>query len=135
MMKDFIGKDSSRARVFKNPYHTFDDETWAGLIQGNSLLIYWFTLWIDQHEWDDEGTSLQDFMSVEYQKSAGTSPYIMKGAVDVLGDYIYEGDDDLAPYFIIKLQVDGKDRLAYIYPYGIVAMPKSDGNYLIVRMD
>ena len=67
-MKDFIGKESSRARVFKNPYHNFDAETWSGLIQGNSLLIYWFTLWIDQHEWDDDGLSLQDFMSVEYQK-------------------------------------------------------------------
>ena len=135
-MKDFIGKESSRARVFKNPYHNFDAETWSGLIQGNSLLIYWFTVWIDQHEWDDDGMSLQDFMSVEYQKSSGGSPSKMQGAVDVLGDYVYEGDDDpLAAYFIIKLEVDGKDRLAYIYPYGIVAMPKADGGYSVVRMD
>lgn len=134
-MKDFIGKDSSRARVFKNPSHTFDDETWAGEIQGNSLLIYWFTIWIDQHEWDEDGLSLQDFMTVEYQKSAGTSPHEMKGKVDVFGDYIYEGDDELASLFIIKLKVDGKDRLAYIYPYGIVALPKADNDYLVVRMD
>ena len=60
----------------------------------------------------------------------------MKGAVDVLGDYVYEGDDDhLASYFIIKLEIGGKDRLAYIYPYGIVAMPTADGGYSVVRMD
>ena len=135
MMKDFIGKDSSRARVFKNPGHFFDDETWAALIQGNSLLIYWFTIWIDQHEWDDDGLSLQEFMTIEYQKSAGTSPHKMKGLVDIFGDYIYEGDDDLKAYFIIKLEVDGQQRLAYIYPYGIVAIPTADNNYSVVRMD
>ena len=74
-------------------------------------------------------------MSVEYQKSSGGSPSKMQGAVDVLGDYVYEGDDDLASYFIIKLKVDGKDRLAYIYPYGIVAIPTAYNNYSVVRMD
>ena len=134
-MKDFIAGKNPDARVFKNPYHNFDDETWSAIIQGNSLLIYWFTIWIDQHEWDEDAPKIQDFMAVEYQKSAGTSPYKMKGEVDVFGDYIHEGDEDLAAYFIIKLKVGGKDRLAYIYPYAIVAMPKTDGGYLIVRMD
>ena len=59
----------------------------------------------------------------------------MGGEVDVFGDYIHEGDEDLAAYFIIKLKVGGKDRLAYIYPYAIVAMPKADGGYTVVRMD
>lgn len=134
-MKDFIGKDSSRARVFKNPGHFFDEKTWSALIQGNSQLIYWFTIWIDQHEWDDDGLSLQEFMTLEYQRSAGTSPHKMKGLVDVFGDYIFEGDDDLKAYFIIKLKIGGHQRLGYIYPYGIVAIPTADGGYTVVRMD
>ena len=134
-MKDFSTEKRSGARVFRNPHHNFDADTWSGLIQGNSLLIYWFTQWIDQHEWDDEAPKLQDFMATEYQKSAGTSPYKMAGQVDAFGDYAHEGDDDLAAYFIIKVKVNDEFRLAYIYPYAIVAMPKADGGYLIVRMD
>ena len=134
-MKDFIAGKNPDARVYKNPYHNFDEETWSAIIQGNSLLIYWFTIWIDQHEWDEDAPKLQDFMAVEYQKSAGCQPWKMGGEVDAFGDYVHEGDDDLAAYFIIKLKVGGKDRLAYIYPYAIVAMPKADGGYLIVRMD
>ena len=48
---------------------------------------------------------------------------------------IHEGDDDLAAYFIIKVKVNDEFRLAYIYPYAIVAMPKADGGYTVVRMD
>ena len=134
-MKDFIAGKNPDARVYKNPYHNFDEETWSALIQGNSLLIYWFTIWIDQHEWDEDAPKIQDFMAAEYQKSAGCAPWKMGGEVDAFGDYVHEGDDDLAAYFIIKLKVGGKDRLAYIYPYAIVAMPKADGGYLVVRMD
>ena len=134
-MKDFIERKNPDARVYKNPYHNFDEKTWSALIQGNSLLIYWFTTWIDQHEWDEDAPKIQDFMAVEYQKSAGTSPYKMKGYVDCVGNYTHEGDDDLDAYFIIKLKVGCKDRLAYIYPYAIVAMPKADGGYTVVRMD
>jgi len=134
-MKDFSTEKKSRARVFRNPHHNFDADTWSGLIQGNSLLIYWFTQWIDQHEWDDEAPKLQDFMAAEYQKSAGCAPWKMAGQVDAFGDYVHEGDDDLAAYFIIKVKVNDEFRLAYIYPYAIVAMPKADGGYLIVRMD
>ena len=72
-MKDFIERKNPDARVYKNPYHNFDEKTWSALIQGNSLLIYWFTTWIDQHEWDEDAPKIQDFMAVEYQKSAGTS--------------------------------------------------------------
>ena len=134
-MKDFSTEKKSRARVFRNPHHNFDADTWSGLIQGNSLLIYWFTQWIDQHEWDEDAPKLQDFMAVEYQKSAGCAPRKMAGQVDAFGDYVHEGDDDLAAYFIIKVKVNDEFRLAYIYPYAIVAMPKADGGYLIVRMD
>ena len=134
-MKDFIAGKNPDARVYKNPYHNFDEETWSAIIQGNSLLIYWFTIWIDQHEWDEDAPKIQDFMAAVYQKSAGTSPHKMAGEVDAIGNYTHEGDDDLAAYFIIKLKVGGEDRLAYIYPYAIVAMPKADGGYLVVRMD
>jgi len=134
-MKDFIAGKNPDARVYKNPYHNFDEETWSAIIQGNSLLIYWFTIWIDQHEWDEDAPKIQDFMAVEYQKSAGCAPWKMGGEVDAFGDYVHEGDDDLAAYFIIKLKVGGEDRLAYIYPYAIVALPKVDGGYLVVRMD
>ena len=135
-MKDFITEDRSPARIFRNPYHNFDAETWSALSSANALLLHWFTLSIDKYEWHQgDSPTIQEYMADEYERSAGSQPHKMAGVVDCFGDYTHEGDDDLAAYFIIKIKIGDQKRLAYIYPYAIVAMPKADGGYLVVRMD
>ena len=80
-MKDFVMDDKTGARVFRNPHHDFDANTWRGVQQGNSLLLHWITTWIDKHEWDGGKVSLDGWMELQYEYSAGMKPRPMKGKV------------------------------------------------------
>ena len=140
-MKDFVMDDKTGARVFRNPYHDFDANTWRGVQQGNSLLLHWITTWIDKHEWDGGKVSLDGWMELQYEYSAGMKPRPMKGKVcEYDGAYDSEdGDPPLQPLLMVKIILDatggvGK-RLVYIYDYGIVAIPIISGGYKVVRMD
>jgi hypothetical protein len=62
----------------------------------------------------------------------------MNGEVTPTGAYdSQDGDPLLEPWLIIKVKLGGDlvPKLAYIYDYGIVAIPKLRGRYHIVRMD
>ena len=147
-MKDFVMDDKTGARVFRNPHHDFDANTWRGVQQGNSLLLHWITTWIDKYEWDSGVYSLYSWMELQYEYSSGMKPRPMKGKVlladapfmDSIGVYDSEdGDPMLRPLLIVKVIMDatggvGK-RFVYIYDYGIVAIPIISGGYKIVRMD
>jgi hypothetical protein len=140
-MKDFVMDDKTGARVFRNPYHDFDANTWRGVQQGNSLLLHWITTWIDKYEWDTGVYSLYSWMELQYEYSAGMKPRPMEGKVcEYDGAYdSKDGDPTLHPLLIIKVIMDatggvGK-RLVYIYDYGIVAIPIISGGYKVVRMD
>ena len=139
-MKDFVMDDKTGARVFRNPYHDFDANTWRGVQQGNSLLLHWITTWIDKYEWDSGAYSLYSWMELQYEYSSGCKPHPMRGKVLPLGAYDSEdGDPLLEPLLIVKVIMDatggvGK-RLVYIYDYGIVAIPIISGGYKVVRMD
>jgi hypothetical protein len=139
-MKDFVMDDKTGSRVFRNPCHDFDANTWRGVQQGNSLLLHWITTWIDKYEWDTGVYSLYSWMELQYEYSAGMKPREMQGKVTPLGAYdSNDGDPLLEPLLIIKVIMDatggvGK-RLVYIYDYGIVAIPIISGGYKVVRMD
>ena len=139
-MKDFVMDDKTGARVFRNPYHDFDANTWRGVQQGNSLLLHWITTWIDKYEWDTGVYSLYSWMELQYEYSAGMMPRPMKGKVLPTGEYdSNDGDPTLHPLLIVKIIMDatggvGK-RKVYIYDYGIVAIPIISGGYKVVRMD
>ena len=139
-MKDFVMDDKTGARVFRNPHHDFDANTWRGVQQGNSLLLHWITTWIDKHEWDGGKVSLDGWMELQYEYSAGMKPRPMKGKVLSTGEYdSNDGDPTLHPLLIVKIILDGTGnlgkRLVYIYDYGIVAIPIISGGYKVVRMD
>ena len=139
-MKDFVMDDKTGARVFRNPYHDFDANAWRCVQQGNSLLLHWITTWIDKHEWDGGKVSLDGWMEMQYEYSAGMKPRPMKGKVLPTGEYDSEdGDPTLHPLLIVKIILDGTGnlgkRLVYIYDYGIVAIPIISGGYKVVRMD
>ena len=139
-MKDFVMDDKTGARVFRNPYHDFDANRWRGVQQGNSLLLHWITTWIDKHEWDGGKVSLDGWMEMQYEYSAGCKPHPMRGKVLPTGVYDSEdGDTTLHPLLIVKIILDGTGgvgkRLLYIYDYGIVAIPIISGGYKVVRMD
>ena len=147
-MKDFVMDDKTGARVFRNPHHDFDANTWRGVQQGNSLLLHWITTWIDKYEWDSSAYSLYAWMELQYEYSAGMKPREMQGKVrladapfmESIGVYDSEdGDPFLHPLLIVKVIMDatggvGK-RFVYIYDYGIVAIPVISGGYKVVRMD
>lgn len=140
-MKDFVMDDKTGARVFRNPHHDFDANTWRGVQQGNSLLLHWITTWIDKHEWDRNPVPLDRWMEMQYERSAGCKPHPMKGKVcEYDGAYDSEdGDPPLQPLLMVKVIMDatggvGK-RIVYIYDYAIVAIPIISGGYKVVRMD
>ena len=139
-MKDFVMDDKTGARVFRNPHHDFDANTWRCVQQGNSLLLHWITTWIDKYEWDTGVYSLYSWMELQYEYSAGMKPREMQGKVSPMGAYdSMDGDPLLEPLLIVKVIMDatggvGK-RLVYIYDYGIVAIPIISGGYKVVRMD
>ena len=135
-MKDIVMEGN---RIINNPYHDFTQEEWDNVRLGNGLLIRWFTQWIDYYEGDESyKVSLIKHMSDNYEYSAGMAPRQMNGEVTPLGAYdSQDGDPLLEPWLIIRLKLGGDlvPRLAYIYDYGIVAIPKLRGRYHIVRMD
>ena len=135
-MKDIIMEGN---RIINNPYHDFTQEEWDNVRLGNGLLIRWFTGWIDRYEFDDSyKISLLAWMDMQYSYSAGMSPRKMKGEVTPIGSYdSKDGDPLLEPLLIIRLCLGSilKPTQAYIYDYGIVALPAVEYGYSVVRMD
>ena len=115
--------------VTKNNALDYTNDEWNQLIEGNGLLLTWFIEWNKKDK--DNPLTIMEFFKQKYNMSAGGDPWPMKGKVSLDGKYVYEGDDDLEPYFLINTD----DGVGYIYPYAFVALPTKSGGHHIVRMD
>ena len=122
--------------LVKNNALDFTDNEWGQLINANGLLIEWFIEWnktkkLPYQVWRDNAETILDFFTRKYQQSAGCEPFPLGGKVALDGKFVFDGDDDLEPYFLINTP----DGVGYIYPYAFVALPKKGGGHDMVRMD
>ena len=123
--------------LVKNKGLDFTEDQWGQLINANGLLIEWFIEWnktkkLPYQVWRDNAETIQDFFARKYNQSAGCELRPIKNAkISLDGKFVFEGDDNLEPYFLINTD----EGVGYIYPYALVALPKKGGGHTVVRMD